>query len=76
MRFSELDGARVGVWGAGREIASFAEQLARRLPSARIVAAAFDEPPPGDVREMLRAPGARIVSGRGRGRRAALAAAR
>jgi UDP-N-acetylmuramoylalanine--D-glutamate ligase len=61
MRFSELDGARVGVWGAGREIASFAAQLARRLPSARIVVAAFDAAPARDVREMLRAPDTRIV---------------
>jgi UDP-N-acetylmuramoylalanine--D-glutamate ligase len=61
VRFSELDGARVGVWGAGREIASFADQLARRLPSARIVVAAFDAPPPRDVRETLRAPDARVV---------------
>ncbi len=61
MRFSELDGARVGVWGAGREISSFAEQLARRLPSARIVVAAFDTPPEQDVRETLRAPEVRVV---------------
>jgi UDP-N-acetylmuramoyl-L-alanine---L-glutamate ligase len=61
VRFSELDGARVGVWGAGREIASFADQLARRLPSARIVVAAFDAPPAGDVRETLRAPDALIL---------------
>jgi UDP-N-acetylmuramoylalanine--D-glutamate ligase len=62
VRFSELDGAKIGVWGAGREIASFAEQLARRVPSARIVVAAFDAPPEGDVGETLRAPDARIVS--------------
>ncbi len=64
MRFSELDGARVGVWGAGREIASFADQLARRLPSARIVVAAFDAPPAGDVRETLRAPARASVTRR------------
>jgi UDP-N-acetylmuramoylalanine--D-glutamate ligase len=63
VRFSELDGATVGVWGAGREIGSFAEQLARRLPSARILVAAFDAPPPDDVRSRLRAPQARIVMG-------------
>ena len=62
MRFSELDGARVGVWGAGREIASFADQLARRLPSAALVVAAFDEPPSAPAREALRAPAARIVT--------------
>jgi UDP-N-acetylmuramoylalanine--D-glutamate ligase len=61
VRFSELDGASVGVWGAGREISSFADQLSRRLPSARIVVAAFDAPPGDDVRDTLRAPGARVV---------------
>ena len=56
MRFSELDGARVGVWGAGREIASFARQLRRRLPRARIAVAVFDGEPPGGVEELLDAP--------------------
>ncbi|MGD0452460.1 MAG: UDP-N-acetylmuramoyl-L-alanine--D-glutamate ligase [Solirubrobacteraceae bacterium] len=65
MRFSELDGASIGVWGAGREIRSFADQLARRLPSARIVVAAFDAAAPEGVRELLRAPDARIVIGAG-----------
>jgi UDP-N-acetylmuramoyl-L-alanine---L-glutamate ligase len=63
VRFSELDGARVGVWGAGREIASFAAQLSRRLPSARLAVLAFDEPPAGDALVALEAPGAQIVSG-------------
>jgi UDP-N-acetylmuramoylalanine--D-glutamate ligase len=45
VRFSELEGRRIGVWGAGREIASLARQLERALPRARIAAAAFDEPP-------------------------------
>jgi UDP-N-acetylmuramoyl-L-alanine---L-glutamate ligase len=63
VRFSELDGARIGVWGAGREISSFADQLARRLPSAQITVAAFDAPPAENVRETLRAPAARIVTG-------------
>ena len=53
MRFSELEGASVGVWGAGREIGSFARQLARRLPAARILAAAFDAPPSAAEREAL-----------------------
>ncbi|HEX4186763.1 MAG TPA: UDP-N-acetylmuramoyl-L-alanine--D-glutamate ligase [Solirubrobacteraceae bacterium] len=61
-RFSELDGATVGVWGAGREIRSFAAQLARRLPAARLAVAAFDAPPPADVHEALGA-GARVVAG-------------
>jgi UDP-N-acetylmuramoylalanine--D-glutamate ligase len=63
VRFSELDGASIGVWGAGREIGSFADQLARRLPAARIVVAAFDTAPASDVRDTLRAPAARIVTG-------------
>ena len=62
MRFSELEGARVGVWGAGREISSFADQLARRLPSAAIAVAAFDNPPPAAIAETLHAPEARIVT--------------
>ncbi|MGO9489099.1 MAG: UDP-N-acetylmuramoyl-L-alanine--D-glutamate ligase [Solirubrobacteraceae bacterium] len=63
MRFSELDGARIGVWGAGREIESFAAQLRRRLPGARIAVVAFDAPPALDVRALLGAPGARVVAG-------------
>ena len=43
MRFSELDGATIGVWGVGREIRSLATQLARRLPSARIAVVALDD---------------------------------
>lgn len=58
MRFSELDGATVGVWGAGREIRSFAVQLARRLPSARIAVVALDAP--ADVPPEL---GGRVVTG-------------
>ncbi|HTC71839.1 MAG TPA: UDP-N-acetylmuramoyl-L-alanine--D-glutamate ligase [Solirubrobacteraceae bacterium] len=74
MRFSELDGASVGVWGAGREIASFADQLARRLPSARIAVAAFDAPPGDGVREALGAPGARVVARDGDGAEVLVAA--
>lgn len=73
MRFSELEGASVGVWGAGREIASFADQLARRLRAARIAVAAFDGPPAGDVRDTLRAPHARIVVAGDRGEELAAA---
>lgn len=63
MRFSDLEGGAVGVWGAGREITSFAAQLASRLPGARIEVAAFDAPPDAaEVRERLRAPCARVVT--------------
>jgi UDP-N-acetylmuramoylalanine--D-glutamate ligase len=65
VRFSELDGAAVGVWGAGREIRSLADQLARRLPSARIAVAAFDNPPSSDVRAALRSPELCVVTGAG-----------
>jgi UDP-N-acetylmuramoylalanine--D-glutamate ligase len=63
VRFSELEGRRVGVWGAGREISSFGAQLARRLPTARIVVAAFDQPPAGGVPEALGTPPPLLVSG-------------
>jgi UDP-N-acetylmuramoyl-L-alanine---L-glutamate ligase len=63
VRFSELEGARIGVWGAGREITSFAAQLAGRLSSARIVVAAFDEPPSGDVGALLGVPAVRVAIG-------------
>jgi UDP-N-acetylmuramoylalanine--D-glutamate ligase len=63
VRFSELDGKRIGVWGAGREIGSFAQQLHRRAPSARIVAAAFDSQPPDHARDILLAPDARLLTG-------------
>jgi UDP-N-acetylmuramoyl-L-alanine---L-glutamate ligase len=62
VRFSELDGAAIGVWGAGREIRSFADQLTRRLPAARISVAAFDSAPPSDARHALHSPDARIVT--------------
>lgn len=45
MRFSDLEGSSVGVWGAGREIRSFLAQLSRRLPRAQVAAAAFDRSP-------------------------------
>ncbi|MBJ7329260.1 MAG: UDP-N-acetylmuramoyl-L-alanine--D-glutamate ligase [Solirubrobacteraceae bacterium] len=42
MRFSELDGKAIGVWGAGVETRSFAGILARELPSARIAVAVLE----------------------------------
>jgi UDP-N-acetylmuramoylalanine--D-glutamate ligase len=62
VRFSELEGASVGVWGAGREIRSLADQVTRRLPAARIAVAAFDAPPAEDVRATLRSPELRLVT--------------
>jgi UDP-N-acetylmuramoylalanine--D-glutamate ligase len=63
VRFSELDGAAVGVWGAGREIGSLARQLERRLPRARIAVIGVDAEPDDGVRALAAATGARIVSG-------------
>jgi UDP-N-acetylmuramoylalanine--D-glutamate ligase len=63
LRFSELDGADIGVWGAGAEIGSFAAQTARRLPGARIAVVALDGDPGEDVRAKLGVPGARVVTG-------------
>lgn len=36
MKFSELDGKRVALWGFGRETRAFTDQLNRRLPGASI----------------------------------------
>ncbi|MGC9219738.1 MAG: UDP-N-acetylmuramoyl-L-alanine--D-glutamate ligase [Solirubrobacteraceae bacterium] len=55
MKFSELDGARVVLWGLGRETAAFTAQLERRLPSARITAVIDDSTPPAQVRADLQA---------------------
>ncbi len=62
MRFSDLEGASVGVWGAGREIRSFASQLQRRLPGARISVVAFDAPPAAGEAEAV-AGNARVAVG-------------
>jgi UDP-N-acetylmuramoylalanine--D-glutamate ligase len=73
MRFSELDGARVGVWGAGRETRSLAAQLQRRLRSAEIAVIALDVPPgqgtwrdaEEGARTALSAPQAQVVDAAG-----------
>ena len=62
VRFSELDGATVGVWGVGREVRSLATQLARRLPSARIGVVALDDAGE-DVPPELIEHGAQVVTG-------------
>jgi UDP-N-acetylmuramoylalanine--D-glutamate ligase len=63
VRFSDLEGASVGVWGAGREIRSFAAQLGRRLPSAEIGVVAFDAPPGQEEVDALGAPEATVAIG-------------
>lgn len=67
MRFSELDGLAIGVWGLGREIRSFAAQVSARLPGARI-AVVVSEDPSEDAEAVIGAR-ARVV-----GRRDAIAA--
>jgi UDP-N-acetylmuramoylalanine--D-glutamate ligase len=52
MRFSELDGRRVGVWGAGAETRSFARVAAELLPRARIVAVVLEQPPEDGAPEL------------------------
>lgn len=44
MRFSELDGKAIAVWGVGRETRSFANHLHEKLPQARLVAVVGDKP--------------------------------
>jgi len=62
VRFSQLKGRSIGVWGAGREVRSLAEQIGR-LPGTAITVTAFDvAPDPGTV-AALRAPGARLAVG-------------
>ena len=58
MRFSELDGRRIGVWGAGAETRSFAWHVARALPRARIAVVVLEEP--ADAPELTGA-GAAVV---------------
>jgi len=45
VKFSELEGRTVAVWGLGRETLAFRDQLAQRLPSARINAVIDDDTP-------------------------------
>lgn len=49
MRFSELDGLTIGVWGDGVEIQSFAAHVAKRLPRARIAVVVLEEEPKADL---------------------------
>lgn len=58
MRFSELDGLKVGIWGAGVETRSFARTLREVLPGARIAVVVLEAPV--DAPEVT--DGAQIVS--------------
>ncbi len=44
MRFSDLDGKTVGVWGLGREARSLARQLTERVPRARLKVVVREDP--------------------------------
>jgi UDP-N-acetylmuramoyl-L-alanine---L-glutamate ligase len=59
MKFSELDGAAVGAWGAGREIRSLRAALERHLPGARLAVIVTDAPVPDAERAAF--PGTRFV---------------
>lgn len=61
MRFSELDGRPVAVWGAGAETRSFATQLRANLPDARIAVVVLDDPSHAPDDPELMADGARVV---------------
>jgi UDP-N-acetylmuramoylalanine--D-glutamate ligase len=53
VRFSELDGKSIALWGLGRETTALEGQLKRRLPSAEIAAVIDDATPAADVRALL-----------------------
>ncbi|MBO9534034.1 MAG: UDP-N-acetylmuramoyl-L-alanine--D-glutamate ligase [Solirubrobacteraceae bacterium] len=57
MRFSELDGRRVAVWGAGLETRSFARHFAEHFPGQRLVALIIEDdataPTAADEPELL-----------------------
>ena len=67
MKFSDLDGKRVALWGLGRETKAFRVQLEARLPSASISAVIDDATPEPDARAaitdadvLVRSPGVSI----------------
>jgi UDP-N-acetylmuramoyl-L-alanine---L-glutamate ligase len=53
VKFSELDGKRVVLWGLGRETSAFRSQLEQHLPTARISAVIDDATPVTDARDSL-----------------------
>lgn len=59
MRFSELDGKSIGVWGLGREVRSFAVHVRTELPGASIEVV-VRENPEDDAGDLV-AGGARVV---------------
>jgi UDP-N-acetylmuramoylalanine-D-glutamate ligase len=53
VKFSELDGRQVALWGVGRETNAFRAQLERRLPGASITATIDDTTPEAEARAVL-----------------------
>jgi UDP-N-acetylmuramoylalanine--D-glutamate ligase len=53
VKFSELDGRRVALWGVGRETNALRAQLQRRLPGATITATLDDATPETEARAVL-----------------------
>ncbi len=67
MKFSELDGRRVALWGLGRETRALRDQLVARLPNTVISAVIDDNTPEDEVRAeladadvLIRSPGVSI----------------
>ncbi len=67
MKFSELEGKRIALWGLARETSAFQTQLEQRLPATRIVAVLSDETPEQEARQaiaeadvLVRSPGVSI----------------
>ncbi|MGB7588782.1 MAG: UDP-N-acetylmuramoyl-L-alanine--D-glutamate ligase [Solirubrobacterales bacterium] len=59
MRFSDLDGKRIGVWGLGREVRSLVGHVRASLPDASIAVLVRENP--GDDAGELIANGTRVV---------------
>jgi UDP-N-acetylmuramoylalanine--D-glutamate ligase len=53
VRFSDLDGRLIGLWGAGRETDALRRQLEQRLPGATIIATIDDATPESDASAVL-----------------------
>jgi UDP-N-acetylmuramoyl-L-alanine---L-glutamate ligase len=52
VKFSELDGKRIALWGIGRETNAFVAQLAQRLPDTTL-SGTIDDSTPADVARAL-----------------------
>ncbi|HEX3617926.1 MAG TPA: Mur ligase family protein [Solirubrobacteraceae bacterium] len=53
MKFSQLDGRRVALWGVGRETNALRAELEQRLPAATITATIDDATPAAEARAVL-----------------------